>query len=227
MYRKFERPLLLILSYLLLLSANAQSIVDSSYLSSYYIHKVTQYKIMPNTHNEIIFLGDSITDIAEWAELFENKNIKNRGISTDNTFGVLARLNEVIESKPQKIFLMIGINDIAKRIPDNIIVQNINRISQYIHQQSPTTKLIIQSILPTNNEFPEFSGYQNKDEHIRWVNQQLMILCETKKMDYVNLYPSFLDNNKKLSKQYTNDGLHLNGAGYQLWKNILQTKKLL
>lgn len=208
-------------------SSNAQQRIDSSYMSSYYAHKLTQFRMMPNTLGEIIFLGDSITDIAEWAELFGNKNIKNRGISTDNTFGIIARLDEVVESKPAKIFLMIGINDIAKRTPDNIIVQNIQRIVQYVHSYSPKTMIVIQSILPTNNEFPEFAGYQNKDEHIKWVNQQIAAYCDTKKIAFVNLYPLFLEANNKLSKQYTSDGLHLNGQGYLLWKQVLLKKKLI
>lgn len=218
-----------ILSVLVLvfIECKSQQRIDSAYLSSYYIHKLTQFRLMPNSPDEIIFLGDSITDIAEWAELFGKKNIRNRGISTDNTFGVLARLDEVVESKPQKIFLMIGINDIAKRTPDIMIVQNIQRIVKYVSVHSPKTKLIIQSILPTNNEFPEFAGYQNKDEHIRIVNQQLASYCDLKNIPFVNLYPLFLDTSNKLSKQYTSDGLHLNGAGYLLWKRVLINKKLI
>ena len=212
---------------LVFVSSSAQQRIDSSYLSSYYVHKVTQFRLMPNTLGEIIFLGDSITDIAEWAELFGKKNIRNRGISTDNTFGVLARLDEVVESKPQKIFLMIGINDMAKKTPDQLIVQNIQRIVEYVRLHSPKTMMIIQSILPTNNEFPEFAGYQNKVGHIRWVNQQLATYCDTKKIPFVNLYPLFLDANNKLSKQYTSDGLHLNGTGYLLWRQVLLKKKLI
>ncbi len=212
---------------LVFVSSKAQQRIDSSYMSSYYVHKLTQFRMMPNTLSEIIFLGDSITDIADWAELFGNKNIKNRGISTDNTFGVLARLDEVVESKPAKIFLMIGINDMAKRTPDNIIVQNIQRIVQYVQSYSPKTMIIIQSILPTNNEFPEFAGYQNKDEHIKWVNQQMATYCNAKKIPFVNLYPLFLDANNKLNKQYTSDGLHLNGQGYLLWKQVLLKMKLI
>mgnify|MGYP000061554644 CR=1 FL=1 len=66
--------------------------------------------------DEIIFLGNSITDIGEWTEVWQDIHVKNRGISGDNTFGVLARLDEVVSSKPSKIFIMIGINDISKNI---------------------------------------------------------------------------------------------------------------
>ncbi len=208
-------------------NSQAQQNIDSSFLSSYYRHKVSQFRLLPNTENEIIFLGDSITDIAEWGELFGNKLIRNRGISTDNTFGVIARLDEVVESQPNKIFLMIGINDIAKKIPDSIIVKNIQRMVMIVRQKSPKTKIIIQSILPTNNEFIEFSGYQNKDSHIQYVNEQLNEFCKKEHLSFVNLYPIFLNENNKLSNQFTSDGLHLNGAGYMLWKKVLIENKLM
>jgi len=206
---------------------NAQVKYDSNYISSYYLQKVTQFKLMPKSIGSIIFLGDSITDIGEWSELFGYKTIKNRGISTDNTFGVLARLDETITLKPAKVFLMIGINDLAKKTPDAIILKNIQRIANQLKQYSPNTKLIIQSILPTNNNFTEFMGYQNKDDHIIWLNNELSLFCTNNQFVFVDLYSLFKDENGKLNKRYTYDGLHLNGEGYQLWKATLLKKKLI
>ena len=199
----------------------AQAAYDSTYNSTYYQQKVTLFKLLPDTKNEIIFLGNSITDIGEWAEIWQNKNVKNRGISGDNTFGVLARLDEVLSSRPAKIFIMIGINDISKDIPDTIIVDNYKKIINRISKESPRTKLYVQSILPTNNEFSDFTRHQNKDEHIRIINKSLFQYCKQKKVHFVDLYTSFLDENGKLNKLYTNDGLHINGYGYTKWKEIL------
>ena len=94
----------------------AQSTYDSSYLTTYYGQKVSMFRLLPDTKGEIIFLGNSITDIGEWAEIWNNIHVKNRGISSDNTFGVLARLDEVLSSRPAKIFIMIGINDISREL---------------------------------------------------------------------------------------------------------------
>ncbi len=212
---------------LIVVDGNTQVRYDSNYMSSYYLQKVTQFKLMPKSTSSIIFLGDSITDIGEWSELFGNNTIKNRGISTDNTFGVLARLDETIASKPSKVFLMIGINDLAKKTPDAIILKNIQRIADQIKQLSPNTTLIIQSILPTNNSFTEFAGYQHKDAHIIWLNNQLSLFCINRHLIFVDLYTLFKDKNGKLNKRYTYDGLHLNGEGYQLWKATLLKKKLI
>ena len=202
----------------------AQNTYDTSYTSTYYQQKLTLFRLLPDTKNEIIFLGNSITDIGEWAEIWQNKNVKNRGISGDNTFGVLARLEEVLSSKPAKIFIMIGINDISKETPDSVIISNYKKIISRILKQSPATKIYVQSILPTNNMFTEFKKHQDKDEHIRFINTSLQQFCKLQKINFIDLYSHFLDSTGKLDKQYTNDGLHINGFGYMKWKQVLTEK---
>jgi lysophospholipase L1-like esterase len=199
----------------------AQLKYDTSYFTTYYEQKVTLFKLLPPTKNDIVFLGNSITDIGEWAEIWQNKHVKNRGISGDNTFGVLARLNDLLFSKPNKIFIMIGINDISKDTPDSIIISNYQKIINIIRITLPKTKLYVQSILPTNNEFNEFKRHQNKNEHIRFINDAVENYCDLHKVTFVDLYPSFLDEVGRLSKMYTNDGLHINGYGYMHWRSLL------
>jgi lysophospholipase L1-like esterase len=204
------------------LNSFAQQAVDTAYKTTYYEQKVTLFRQLPDTKGEIIFLGNSITDIGEWAEIWQNPKVKNRGISGDNTFGVLARLDEVTSSKPSKIFIMIGINDIAKSTPDSVIVMNYRMMLQQIREWSPKTKVYIQSILPTNGDFTEFKRHQNKDVHIKTINRDLQMLCATFNLIYVDLYSHFVNGEGKLDPRYTNDGLHINGDGYMLWKQILK-----
>jgi lysophospholipase L1-like esterase len=46
-------------------------------------------------------------------------------------------------------------------------------------------------------------------------------LAAKEKISLIDLYPHFLNADKKLEKKYTIDGLHLNAEGYKVWKNIL------
>jgi lysophospholipase L1-like esterase len=216
-----KKHFFIFISFISSASIFAQAPVDTTYKNTYYEQKVTLFRLLPNTKGEIIFLGNSITDIGEWAEIWQNKKVRNRGISGDNTFGVLARLDEVTSGKPAKVFIMIGINDIAKETPDSIIITNYKKIINRIQTESPKTKIIVQSILPTNNDFTEFKRHQNKTEHIVFINTALQNYCKEKLLVYVDLYTAFLDDNKKLNKKYTNDGLHINGYGYMKWKEIL------
>lgn len=199
---------------------------DSTYRPANYQQRLANFKSYPNSGNDIIFLGNSITDYTDWNELLQLPEAKNRGISGDISFGVLQRLSEVTEGKPAKVFILIGINDIARNIPDSVILNNYKRIVERIMTESPKTKIYFNNLLPVNNSFADRAHF-NKDEHIAHVNAGLLQLCTEKKITYINIHDSFLDENRKLNKAFTYDGLHLNAEGYKVWAGILKPYILL
>lgn len=219
--------LLLLLFFVYPICLPAQSTYDSSFHFYYYDQKLSMFEIMPDQKGEVVWMGDSITDGGEWSELFPHEKTLNRGISSDNTFGVLFRLTEITRRKPKKIFLLIGINDIARNIPDSVIIANYRKIISVIQQQTPQSHLYMQSILPTNNTFSEFKNHQNKTAHIIAINTDLQKLCKEKNIVFVDLYQQFVDEYGKLASRYTNDGLHLTGDGYKKWKQLLIEKKIM
>jgi lysophospholipase L1-like esterase len=75
--------------------------------------------------------------------------------------------------------------------------------------------------MPVNNEFTQFKNHYNKDEHILWVNDQIKQLGKTEGFTVIDLHPHFLNADKKLDKRYTEEGLHLNAAGYKRWAKVL------
>ncbi len=194
---------------------------DSTYRPGNYALKHAQFRSYPNSNKDIIFLGNSIMDYTEWNELLQLNNARNRGISGDISFGVLERLDEVTEGKPAKIFILIGINDVARNIPDSVIINNYKKIISRIKNASPRTKIYFHTLLPVNNSFADKNQF-NKDEHILFVNEELKKLSSTEKITLINIHSQFLDADKKLNKNYTYDGLHLNTAGYIKWATILK-----
>ena len=196
---------------------------QEAFKSTYYEQRRTLFEQLPNTKKEIIFLGNSITDGSEWAELFQNKRIKNRGISGDITEGVLFRLNEVTESKPAKVFLLIGINDLARGISKDTVFNNICRIATTIRKQSPKTEVFVQSILPVNPVFDKFTGHCSKTEDIIWINKHLEDWSAENNVRFVDLFAAFKNNdNNWMNPRYTNDGLHLKGEGYRMWAETIK-----
>jgi len=187
--------------------------------SPYWKHKVSMYSMLPNPENEIIFLGDSITDRCEWFELFSNPNIKNRGLSGDKTSGVLDRLSEITESKPDKIFIMIGVNDIRHNICMDSILTNYNRIIKTIKAESPKTRIIIQSVLPVNNKIgkPKTTNVQ-----VDSLNNFIKNMTRKFNIPYVDINSKLKDVEGRLDKKYTEDGLHINGNGYLVWKSVIE-----
>lgn len=197
-------------------------------LPDHYRDRLEKFKKESIVRGGIVFLGNSITEGGNWKMLLQDSLIVNRGISGDNTFGVLNRISEVIIRQPDKLFLLIGINDLSKNIPEEIIFENILSIAGRIHAGSPKTKVYIQSILPlnaTNEKFPQ--KFLNNESHILTINTQLKRFASKVKYTYVDLYNEFTDAQGKLDEKYTTDGLHLNKSGYNLWVSILKREKFL
>lgn len=192
--------------------------------SSYYYEKKGHFESLSNTDNEIIFLGDSITDNCHWAELFQNHRIKNRGIGGDRTDGVLLRLDEIVSSLPDKIFIMIGINDLGHGIKVANIASNYEKIVRYILNKSPDTQIYLQSVLPINDELYNFFYKKAKatNDNIIRLNKHLKELASEPGVQYIDLSSYFIDDKNQLDKQFSADGLHLNGKAYLVLKNAIE-----
>ena len=173
-------------------------------------------------------LGNSITEGGNWKSLLNDTTVINRGISGDVTFGVLNRLKEVTDRKPSKLFMLIGINDLSRNTPDEVIIENIFNIIGKIRSGSPQTIIYVQSILPTNESFKNLNkNFLGKAEHIATINEQLKKYAGIMKYTYVDLYTNFLDADGRMDARYSVDGLHLNPAGYAHWVEILKKGKNL
>lgn len=195
---------------------------QSENFGTYYNQRRTLFEQLPDTKKEIVFLGNSITDGGEWIELFNNKRCKNRGISGDVTEGVLFRLDEVTRSKPAKVFLLIGINDLARGISRDTVFANICKIAENIRSVSPKTKVYIQSIFPVNASFGKFEKHVDKGGEVIFINTELKKWCSENGTFYVDLYSHLVSpGTDLLNHEFTNDGLHLLGAGYLKWAEIV------
>ena len=173
----------------------------------------------------IVFLGNSITDGGEWAELFNNRHVKNRGISADRSGWLLDRLDPIINGHPKKLFLMIGTNDLAVGIAPEEVAANVEKLLDRFAEESPWTKIYVQSILPVNGVDTKAKpkNHWKKGAEIIETNKLLETLCEGRKnVMYVDVYSALVDEKGMLDKQYTNDGLHLMGEGYLAWKTVIE-----
>lgn len=214
-----KKILFLFVALFVVTTGNAQ---ERTY-STFYHQRATLFEELPVTSDDIIFLGNSITNGGEWSELFNNKHVKNRGISGDVCMGVYDRLDAVLKGKPAKIFLLVGVNDVSRGTPADTIVLRIGAITQKIKQDSPKTKLYLQSILPVTDHYKMFGGHTSRWQMIKKINEGLIRLADQEKVTYIDLYSHFVDEKTgKMNIEYTNDGLHLLGKGYLKWVAIVK-----
>ncbi len=189
----------------------------------YYGQRASLFEILPASPDDIIFLGNSITDGAEWSELLGNPHAKNRGISGDRVKGVFERLDPITAGKPSKIFLMIGINDVAAGDSVAAIVEGIEAIVERIKAETPRTRIYIESVLPVNDCYNRFKGHTSRWQMVAEINAGLQKLAASEGAAYVDLYSAFVDPaTGKMKPEYSNDGLHLLGNGYLKWIEIIK-----
>ena len=191
--------------------ATAQSLPESLYLTdslaikyhsswtkNHYPERIKEFKKAPLTMGDIVFLGNSITELGgDWGKrLGWSSSVKNRGISGDVTEGVLKRLGEITYVKPKAVFLLIGINDIFNTFTTpEYVVDNILAISKKIIKASPHTKLYVQTILPT--------ATLSIKEKIQQTNTLLQKKASHKTYTLLNIHVLFADEADVMKKEYT------------------------
>lgn len=195
---------------------------DTTYTFEHYKVKRAFYEALPDSKNEIVFLGNSITEHGNWAELFKDKNVINRGIGGDVCFGVLDRLGEVLASSPKTIFLMIGINDIGRNVPVDTIAGKVRKIIKKIKTNSPHTRVYLQSVLPINEAIFKWEYMKGKSGGIVLLNRLLRSVAEEERVRFIDLYTRFADQAGNLKPALTADGIHLSSGGYLLWRDVFR-----
>lgn len=191
--------------------------------SKYWEQRVTLFNIIPVEPGDIVFLGNSITDGGEFTELFDNPAIKNRGIISDVISGVRDRLYQVTDHAPSKIFLLIGINDVSHNLSAGKIAADYEELVREIREKSPQTTLYIQSVMPINNDFGRYKNLKGKEKVVVELNKKLVDIAERNGAVYVDLWDALADPaTGKLRREFTNDGLHLLGKGYDAWADAIR-----
>lgn len=174
---------------------------------------------------KVLFVGDSITDFYHLDEYYsyDNKLLINSGISGYKTTDIMRRFNNLVEQhQANKMFLMIGTNDLGVGTKRDEVVKNIITIINETKEKSPATKIYLESIYPVNpSKRPKNENRKNED--IRYINEKMKDYCLENNVTYLDVYHILEDEEMNLKSEYTDDGLHLNNDGYIELTNYLKT----
>ncbi len=175
-------------------------------------HRTDVFKSLEVDSTQIVMLGNSITEMAEWSELLKNKNVINRGVIGDGTRDIYNRLDKIVVGKPKQIFLLAGVNDLIFHSVDSISNQYQSIVSK-IRTQTPHTALVLISVLPVNNSLRR-SGIKN--ENIVLLNKQILDISKKENLNYIDAHKFLKNKEGALRDDCTFDGIHLNSLGYSV-----------
>jgi lysophospholipase L1-like esterase len=159
------------------------------------------------------FVGDSITAGGRWEEWFPDERPRNLGVGGDTTDAVLARLDDVISLRPDTVALLIGTNDLAWRRSAEHIVRNIETILVSLRKALPGAQLLVQSVMPREAAYADT---------IRDVNRHLWQFASTVRAEYLDLWSAMAGADGAIDPQFSDDSLHLNERGYEVWVGELR-----
>lgn len=190
--------------------------------NEFYYQRSTLFEMLPVDSDDIVFLGDSQTNGCEWHEMLGNPNVKNRGISSDVIQGFADRVQPIIDGRPAKLFILGGVNDISHDLTPDSIATAMRNLIVKVRRGTPATKVYLQSLLPIDNSFRRYKAMTGKESVIVETNKLLKKVAEETGATWIDLYSRMVDPaTGNMRKGLTNDGLHLLGAGYAVWRDAV------
>jgi hypothetical protein len=174
-------------------------------------NKRNMYAGLPIAKTDVLFIGDSMTEMYPLNEMFSTLHIKNRGISGSASADVLKSVRGF--DVPNTVFLLVGINDFFYHVAPDSTVKNIGAIVDLLHAKNPQAKVYVQSVLPVSD--PQMS------DKVVALDKRISALSKQHNATFINLFPYFVGNGQ-IKKQYTIDGIHLSPEGYRVWKEHIK-----
>lgn len=183
------------------------------------------FKMKLEKNENIVFFGDSITEIYPLEDIYDNYQIINSGISGYKTTDLLEKMDKMLyQYNPTKVILLIGTNDIMKDASEEKqeeTVNNIKKIVNEIKKNRPMAKLYVESLYPVNRNMKKDMVAERTNEAIQNINKNIEIFCNKKKISYINMYDELTDSDGNFDEKYTYDGLHPSTLGFAKITKVL------
>lgn len=178
------------------------------------------FKVLAPKAGSILMIGNSITDMHIWQEVFRDANgnylpICNRGNSGSYSTEQSENIESYIANGPSKVFLMIGTNDIATSgglnfTPEQVL-SYVKSMVNRIHRRSPSTHIYLYPILNNNTGNRVRATWLHYNEILKdYINTSNDAL-----LTFVDIYDAL--QNLANGGAWSNDNLHPNAAAYKIW----------
>lgn len=178
------------------------------------------FKVLSPKAGSILMIGNSITDMHIWQEVFRDANgnylpICNRGNSGSYSTEQSENIESYIANGPSKVFLMIGTNDIATsgglNFPPEQVLSYVKSMVNRIHRRSPSTHIYLYPILNNNTGNRVRATWLHYNEILKdYINTSNNAL-----LTFVDIYDAL--QNLANGGAWSNDNLHPNAAAYKIW----------
>ena len=201
---------------------NTSSLQQNGGLGSAHGMRATYASMLPISNEDVLVFGDEFIKNGEWQELLGNANVKNRGtgwgyggdISVTSKIVDATYASTGVEKKDAKaIFIYTGTGDCNGNTDIATVKSNYKALVDKVAQKSPTSKIYLMALCPTNNATTNTS-------RIAALNSYMQSLA-TGNIRYVDTYTPMLNGNVANTK-YFYPSNYLGGLGYVVMANAMK-----
>jgi len=170
--------------------------------------------------NRVVFFGDSITDMWKLEDSFPGKPYINRGIGGQTTPQMLVRFRQdVIDLHPKVVVILAGTNDIAGNtgpMRNEDIEANYASFAELARVHG--IRVVYSSVMPVHNYTERSKDFfaQRPPSRILELHAWLKDYCANNGIVYLDYFSAMVDDKGLMKKDFADDGLHPNAAGYKL-----------
>lgn len=168
-----------------------------------------------NIDVDVVFYGNSITSGSDFREFFPDISICNLGYPGDDLDGLRFRAYTITSVKPEKIFVLGGINGLTQ-MPKDVFEEKYEKMIYSIREAAPQAQIYLQSILPVI----EKNGLASNKKIIE-CNKIIETLAQKHGCRYINIH-SVYSKDGAMNPEFTRDGVHLKSEHYDEWAVVIK-----
>ena len=137
----------------------------------------------------------------------------------------MALADSVKASGAKKVYIMLGMNDLAPYGVDGA-VSNMQTLIEGILEKTPDAKIFVESATPLVAA-QNFPTHKLNNSNIALYNQKMSAVCQEKGWYFVNVWSAVQDGSGNLTASYCSDpdsmGIHFTDSGCEVWLEYLYT----
>lgn len=163
----------------------------------------------------VLFVGSSSIRLWDGLEQqFEGSTVLKRGFGGSRMLDVAAHVDRlVLPYKPRLIVVYAGDNDLAEGRTPQQVLDAFAEFVERVHGELPDTRIAYLSIKPSPLRATLMPQAMQANALIAGYS------ANTPNLDFIDIYSRMLDSEgRPRADLYTGDALHLNAAGYAIWK---------
>jgi lysophospholipase L1-like esterase len=167
----------------------------------------------------VLFVGSS--SIQMWDNLetdFQDAPVIKRGFGGSRLTDCVKFLDRlVVKYRPRTVLLYAGDNDLAEGGTPEDILNRVKAFASGVHSRLPETNITFISIKPSPARRPLITKARAANELVR------QYAAADPKVDYIDVFtPMLAADGSPRSDLFRKDALHMNKAGYALWRSIIR-----